>query len=55
METGDGHTLTKMELTDGYMVSTCTYPADSDLEIDNSPKASVAILQTAGAATRQTH
>ncbi len=45
METGDGLTLTKMELTDGYMVSTCTYPADSDLEIK------AAILQTAGAAT----
>ncbi|MBJ2196065.1 MAG: hypothetical protein JFT11_09955 [Muribaculaceae bacterium] len=51
METGDGLTLTKMELTDGYMVSTCTYPADSDLEIDNSPESKAAILQTAGAAT----
>ena len=32
-------------------INTCTYPADSDLEIDNSPESKAAILQTAGAAT----
>ena len=51
METGDGLTLTKMELTDGYMISTCTYPADSDLEIDDSPESKAVILQTAGEST----
>lgn len=51
METGDGLTLTKMELTDGYMISTCTYAADSELEVDNSPESKATILQTAGEAT----
>lgn len=51
IETGDGLTLVKMELTDGFMVSTCTYPADSDLEIDDSPESKSVILQAAGEST----
>lgn len=49
METVDGLTLTKMEIKDGYMVSTCTYPADSDIEVDNTPEGKAAIIRAAGA------
>lgn len=51
IQTADGITLTKMELTDGFMVTTCTYAADEDFEIDNSPQGKATVLQAAGEET----
>lgn len=51
MKTADGLTLTKMELTDGYMITTCTYPQGDELEIENTPEAKATVLQAAGEAT----
>lgn len=34
----DGMTHTKMEIKDGYLVYTCTYPEDADIRIEDTPK-----------------
>ncbi len=48
METPDGLTLTSMHIVDGYMVTTCTYPAESGFEIDGSEENKAAIINAAG-------
>ena len=48
LETGEGLTLTKMEVADGYLVSTCTYEEGSELEIDDSAENKANIIAAAG-------
>lgn len=43
---GNGLKLTKMELKDGYLVSTCTYPEDAELKIEDTPETRKEILAT---------
>lgn len=48
LETGEGLTLTKMAIEDGYLVSTCTYDEGGDIEVDDSDSTKTAIIEAAG-------
>lgn len=48
VETPDGLTLTSMHIVDGYLVITCTYPAESGFEINGSAENKAAIINAAG-------
>lgn len=48
VETGEGLTLTKMSIEDGYLVSTCTYEEGTELEIDDSAENKANIIEAAG-------
>lgn len=46
MAMADGISLTKMEVKDGYLVLTCTYPEDAELKIEDTPETRKDILAT---------
>ncbi|MDE7145332.1 MAG: hypothetical protein K2O30_04180, partial [Duncaniella sp.] len=48
MEMPNGLTMQKMELKDGYVVTTGTYPQDIEMVIDKSPEGKASIIKEAG-------
>ncbi|MDE6859320.1 MAG: hypothetical protein K2J65_02790 [Duncaniella sp.] len=48
MEMPNGLTMQSMELKDGYVVTTSTYPQDIEMVIDNTPEGKATIIKEAG-------
>ncbi|MCI8997572.1 MAG: hypothetical protein HFJ95_01075 [Muribaculaceae bacterium] len=51
MNMGNGLKMQKMELKDGYVITTASYPQNSDMQVDDSPENKRAILDAANQAS----
>lgn len=48
MPLADGLTLKSMEIRDGFMVTTCTYPKGEEMEVLDNPETKAAIIRSVG-------
>lgn len=47
----DGLKMTKVSMEDGYLIYTCTYPADAEFEVVDDPATKKQIIQSIGSPT----